>query len=274
MTNQKLTIIFMGAAINAGKAILSVYNSDFDTFKKVDNSPVTKADQLAEQQIIQTIMRFCQDIPIIAEESVSAGTIPEIENRYILIDPLDGTQEFIARNGEFTVNIALIESGRPQCAVVFIPTTTEMFLCDGLDSFRTRINKFSIAKLEKISVRKEPRSGLKALVSRSHNNSDTNNFLNNLPVNEVVSVGSAIKFCRIAEGSADIYPRFSPTMQWDSAAGDCILSGAGGMVVDTKLEPLLYTHKGKCKQEDFINPPFIAIGDPTLLTRYKKFMLN
>ena len=274
MTNQKLIMIFMGAAINAGKAILSVYNSDFDTFKKVDNSPVTKADQLAEQQIIQTIMRFCQDIPIIAEESVSAGTIPEIENRYILVDPLDGTQEFIARNGEFTVNIALIESGRPQCAVVFIPTTTEMFLCDGLDSFRTRINKFSIAKLEKISVRKEPRSGLKALVSRSHNNSETKNFLNNLPVNEVVSVGSAIKFCRIAEGNADIYPRFSPTMQWDSAAGDCILSGAGGMVVDTKLEPLLYTHKGKCNQEDFINPPFIAIGDPTLLTRYKKFMLN
>ena len=267
-------MIFMGAAINAGKAILSVYNSAFKTFKKADNSPVTKADQLAEQQIIQTLMRYCHDIPIVAEESVSTGTIPEIENRYILIDPLDGTQEFIAKNGEFTVNIALIESGRPKCAVVFIPCTTEMFLCDGLDSFRTRINKFSIAKLEKISVRKKPESGLKALVSRSHYNSDTKNFLNNLPVNEVVSVGSAVKFCRIAEGVADIYPRFSPTMQWDSAAGDCILSGAGGTVVDTKLEPFLYTHNGKCNQEDFINPSFIAIGDPALLTRYKKFMLN
>ncbi len=269
MSYQKLTMVFMGAAISAGKAILSVYNTDFKAFKKSDNSPVTKADQLAENEIIQTITRDCNDIPIISEELVSNGNIPEIENRFILIDPLDGTKEFIEKNGEFTVNIALIENGRPQCAVIFAPYTAEMFLSAGVVSYRTQIRRHSIAELKKLSVRNKPNGGIKALISRSHDNDATKNSLQALTVSEVEKVGSAIKFCRLAEGVADFYPRYAPTKQWDSAAGDCILSHAGGKVVDIKMNQLKYSHSGKCIQEDFENPYFVAVGDQSLLTQYQ-----
>ena len=274
MSYQKLTMIFMGAAISAGKAILSVYNTDFETFKKSDNSPVTKADQLAEDQIIQTITRDCNDFPIVSEELVSNGKIPEIENSFILIDPLDGTKEFIERNGEFTVNIALIESGRPQCAVIFAPYTAEMFLSAGFESYRTQIRKDSIDEFKKLSVRSTPKNGIKALISRSHDNDATKDSLQALSVSEIEKVGSAIKFCRLAEGVADFYPRYSPTKQWDSAAGDCILSHAGGKVVDTNMNQLKYSHSDKSIQEDFENPFFLAVGDQRLLTQYQRGLVN
>ena len=274
MNYEKLTITFMGAAIIAGKEILSVYNTDFNSDKKPDGSPVTLADQIAEKTIIERIIDDGYDIPIVSEELASSGIIPKIENRYILVDPLDGTKEFIAKNNEFVINIALIESGRPRCAVVFAPATTEMFLCDGFDSYRTRVKKFSFDALEKNSVRDKPDNGIKVLVSRSHNNDVTENSYKMLPTATVEKLGSALKICRLAEGSADFYPRFLPSKQWDIAAGDCILSSAGGKIVDSNLNQLNYSHPAEGVQNDFEIPSFIAVGDQNLLERYRESLIN
>lgn len=243
------------AALAAGEAILTVYAEGAEVMLKADCSPVTKADQQAEIIILDHLARAFPDVPVIAEESVAAGRVPEIgTGPFFLVDPLDGTKEFIARNGDFTVNIALIEGGAPVAGVVYAPVCKLAYSASksGVEKL-TIAADFTIADRQPIAVRPcsiEP----VALISRSHNSPETLAYLEQEKIAERRVVGSSLKFGLIAEGGADIYPRFSRTMEWDTAAGDAVLRAAGGQVTDAQGAPLAYGKPG------FENPSFIAFG--------------
>ncbi len=253
-------------ALQAGALIMSIYESGVDVSQKGDGSPVTRADQKAEQLILAQLSTLLPAVPIIAEEEVSAGRIPPVSDTYILVDPLDGTREFINRNGEFTVNIALIERGQPVCGVVYAPATSEIFWNDGSASSRADVVENALTDIRPIAVRPKPSKGLKVLASRSHLSEETRSLIERLPVDELVSAGSSLKFCRVASGEADFYPRLSPTMQWDTAAGDAVLRGAGGCVVREDHCDLEYVSPEHPKSEDFKNPFFIAVSDREILS--------
>ena len=244
------------AALEAGRAILNIYANGTEVMLKADCSPVTEADQQAEIIILDHLARAFADIPVIAEESVAAGHIPEIGNGpFFLVDPLDGTKEFIARNGDFTVNIALIEDGAPVAGIVYAPACNLAYVTSGtIVEKLTVAPDFTIATRQVITVRPCPQQPV-ALVSRSHNSPETLSYLEQEGITERCVVGSSLKFGLIAEGGADIYPRFSRTMEWDTAAGDAVLRAAGGMVTDTHGMPLVYGKPG------FENPSFIAYGE-------------
>ncbi|MEP3275115.1 MAG: 3'(2'),5'-bisphosphate nucleotidase CysQ [Stappiaceae bacterium] len=267
MNNTQITQSFIDMALEAGELIMKIYDSGVDVSQKGDGSPVTQADQEAEKLILAHLSRLLPDVPVVAEEEVSAGRIPPIENTYILVDPLDGTREFINRNGEFTVNIALVENGSPVCGVVYAPATSEMFWSDGSNSQRADVENNALQNARTISVRPEPETGLTVLASRSHLSEETRCLIDRLPVDELISAGSSLKFCRVAAGEADFYPRLSPTMQWDTAAGDAVLRGAGGSVVKEDHSDLDYVSPQQPKSEDFKNPFFIAVSNKEILSK-------
>jgi 3'(2'), 5'-bisphosphate nucleotidase len=240
-------------ARQAGDVVMSVYAQDFDVMHKGDQSPVTVADERAEAVIVAGLRALDASIPIVAEESMAKGQRPAaLGTRFWLVDPLDGTKEFIRRNGEFTVNIALIENGAPVMGVVYAPALGRMYAgAAGLGAYRWLDNA---QKTEAIAVRRADTSALVAVASKSHRTPETDAYLNRLPVTDSRSAGSSLKFCLVAEGSADIYPRFGPTCEWDTAAGDAVLRAAGGAVLDFSGAPLRY---GK---PDFLNPHFLAHG--------------
>lgn len=244
------------AALSAGKAIMEVYAGEIPFSIKADCSPVTQADGLAETIILAHLARAFPETPVVAEESVAAGRVPGIGGgRFFLVDPLDGTKEFIARNGDFTVNIALVENGAPVAGIVYAPAHGKGWsgvTGHGAQAFTTGAD---LAVTARRAVHARPCASLPvALASRSHNSAETRAFLEARGVNDYVSVGSSLKFCLLAEGEADLYPRFSRTMEWDTAAGDAVLRAAGGMVTDAKGVPLRYGKPG------FENPSFIATG--------------
>lgn len=237
-------------AERAGLEILSVYHGDFEVRSKRDASPVTEADERSERLILERLAEVAPGTPVIAEESVEAGRIPEIAGRpFLLVDPLDGTKEFVSRNGEFTVNIALIEDGSPVLGVVHLPVLGETYWRnDAGEAWRERDGARA-----RIHCR-APRDGLVAVASRSHSNPETDEYLSRFPIKERISAGSSLKLCRIAEGVADIYPRIGRTMEWDIAAGHAVLTAAGGRVLTLDDAPLRYGKPG------FENPPFVARG--------------
>ena len=241
-------------AVQAGRAIIEVYESDFSVRSKSDASPVTEADTRAERVILDGLARCAPGVAVVAEESVAAGDVPEIGGRpFFLVDPLDGTKEFIGRNGEFTVNIALIEDGAPTAGVVHLPALDETFWTDGdAGAWRARGG----APAERIACRRPGRDGLVVVASRSHRGPETGMYLERLPVAELVSAGSSLKLCRVAEGAADLYPRLGRTMEWDIAAGHAIVAAAGGSVEALDGPPLRYGKPG------FENPHFVARGLP------------
>ncbi len=240
-------------ARRAGRLVMDVYQTDFDVDTKGDASPVTKADRDAEELIIRAIREgITSDFPLVGEEAVSAGHIPDIKGTpFWLIDPLDGTKEFISRNGEFTVNIALIEDGRPVLGVVHLPVTDDTYVASKAGSFAQYGGE---GKAAQIFCRQAPAEGMIAIASKSHNTPETEAYLDRLPITSRTSAGSSLKFCRVAEGRADVYPRFGPTMEWDTAAGHAVLLYAGGDVITPDGPPLVY---GK---PDFRNSYFIASG--------------
>lgn len=242
----------VAVARRAGEAILAIYRTDFDVETKDDYSPVTQADLDAEAIILETLRALTPDIPIIAEEEVSAGRIPEVGDRFWLVDPLDGTREFLNRNGEFTVNIALIRDRRPVLGVVHTPDSGVTYTgC--LPGGATRQQGEGPA--EPIHVRTPPAEGLTIVASRRHGSAaEREHFLAGRKVAERMSCGSSLKFCVVASGEADIYPRFGPTMEWDTAAGHAVLAAAGGCITNTDGTPFLY------RKPDFRNPNFIAWG--------------
>lgn len=256
----------IAAALDAGAAILDVYaGDDLGVVTKADQSPVTAADAAAEAVILAALARLAPDLPVVAEEATAAGQAPaDLGRRFALVDPLDGTKEFIARNGEFTVNIALIEAGRPVAGVVLAPALGLIWWgVVGVGAFAAQLGTDgrTLTAKRPIRVRAAPVAGLSVLASRSHCGAATEDFLGRLTVAERISAGSSLKFCRIAEGICDLYPRHGPTMEWDTAAGDAILSAAGGKVTDTRGQPLVYGKRGRPGVADFLNPDFVAMGD-------------
>lgn len=240
-------------AREAGDRIMKVYETDFDVEHKEDQSPLTQADMASHRAIIDGLSRLCPDIPCLSEESAN---IPFEERRqwarYWLIDPLDGTKEFIKRNDEFTVNIALIEEHVPVIGVVYAPALgMSYFARRGQGCFRQQGNE----KPEPIRVRPLQENPIEVAGSRSHRGNSLDQFLSRIGPHEIVSMGSSLKLCLVAEGKADLYPRLGPTSEWDTAAAQCVVEQAGGQVTDMSMDRLGYNTK-----ESMLNPHFFVFG--------------
>jgi 3'(2'), 5'-bisphosphate nucleotidase len=235
----------------AGAVILQHYAEGTTVARKADASPVTAADEAGEAVIIAALRELTPDLPIVAEEAVARGEVPEVgEGAFWLVDPLDGTKEFISRNGEFTVNVGLVRDRKPVLGVVLAPARSLAWWgVVGEGASRREEGRVS-----PIRTRARPAQGAVAVASRSHRDAETDAWLTSEGITDTVSAGSSLKFCLVAEGKADIYPRFGPTMEWDTAAGDAVLRAAGGEVTTTQGVPFLYVKLG------FRNPGFIARG--------------
>lgn len=240
-------------ARQAGAVIMQVYGSDFGVRAKADASPVTAADEGAEAVIVAALRALSPTLPVVAEEAASRGEAPAAAARFWLVDPLDGTREFVARNGEFTVNIALVENGAPRLGVVFVPVQERLF------SGVVGGGAWAVERGARRAVhcRGVPAAGPTLACSRAHGDEAAlAAWMQGRGVAERVVAGSSLKFGLIAAGQADVYPRFGRTMEWDTAAGHAVLAAAGGGVVDLAGEPLRYGKPG------YENPHFVAFGDP------------
>ena len=243
--------------VRAGAAILAVYETDFAVTHKRDTSPVTEADAAGEAIILAALADLTPHIPVVAEEEYSAGRVPTTDGYFFLVDPLDGTKEFVERRGDFTVNIALIEGDAPSLGVVYAPTERRIYAGDvhgGYAWSALVAANDAIGPHERIAVRPAPEGGLAAVASRAHNSPETEAYLGQFDVASRVSRGSSLKICMVACGEADLYPRLAPTCEWDIAAGDAVLRAAGGMLYAPNGAPMPY---GK---ERFFNVGFVATG--------------
>ena len=252
MDLEKLLEPITALAVEAGNAILEVYATDFDVQNKADESPLTQADLASHNCIAAGLAQLTPDIPIISEED----GLPEFAvrgqwQRYWLIDPLDGTKEFVNRNGEFTVNIALIDSNRPIFGVVHVPVHDKTYIgCEGRGS-ELRAN----GETNSIRVSDASNTPVRIVGSRSHRGSSLDAFLGKLGDHDMLAMGSSLKFCTVAEGNADIYPRLGPTSEWDTAAAQAVVEQAGGQVLELDGKPLSYN-----KKADILNPWFLVTG--------------
>ena len=253
-------------ALAAGARAMEIYGSDFEVETKDDSSPVTRADRLGEEMILRGLAEAYPDIPVLAEEAAAEGRIPRLGARFFLVDPLDGTKEFIRKTGEFTVNIAYVEDGAAIAGVVYAPAAAALYYgAAGLGAFRRLAAPAGDAGTtgatatpdRPIATRTPPAAGLAAVVSRSHRTPQTDEFLKDYHITDYKAAGSSLKFCLLAAGEADIYPRLGRTMEWDTAAGQAVLEAAGGRVVD--LETGARLHYGK-RDRGFDNPHFCAYG--------------
>lgn len=240
-------------AIESGDAILEVYATDFDVQEKDDSSPLTQADMASNRRIEHGLRALTPNIPVLSEESA----LPAFAERsqwetYWLVDPLDGTKEFVNRNGEFTVNIALIEKNRPVFGVVHIPVHNKTYF--GCAGYGAELRSAG-AESRKIRVAEKSAERVRVVGSRSHGRSSLDGFLENLGEYEMHPMGSSLKFCLVAEGAADIYPRLGPTSEWDTAAAQAVVEQAGGSVITLDGKPLSYN----CKS-DILNPHFLVVG--------------
>lgn len=258
------------AALAGARAVMAVYRTDFCVERKADDSPVSEADRSAEAAILARLSAAMPDVPVVAEEAVAAGEVPAIGARFFLVDSLDGTKEFVSRNGEFTVNIALIEHGAPVLGVVLAPVLGLTFAAGPSGAWKGRTDQAFDETFDWTAIRtRSPGPAPVAVASRSHGNNATEKALADARCGERRMIGSSLKFCLLAEGSADFYPRLGPTMEWDTAAGDAVLRAAGGAVVTLDGAPLRYGKLGAPGMRDFENPHFFAAGDPALLQRLK-----
>ena len=257
-TDEKLTTLVLDAAIAAARVILDIYARPIAAVAKADGSPVTEADAAAEAIILDHLRPT--GIPVLGEESVAAGIVPVLGERYFVVDPLDGTKEFIKRNGEFTVNIALVEHGVPVLGVVLAPVTGETFIGDASGAWFCNTLSGIVEERRVISVASAER--LRIVASRSHGHAALAALCETLDVEADVSVGSSLKFCLLARGDAQLYPRFTPTCEWDTAAGQAILEAAGGAVVTLDGKPLTYGRGG-----EHLNPFFMAASSPELAAK-------
>ena len=248
-------------AREAGLAIMAVYENAFDVQRKSDDSPLTAADMAAHQVIADGLRRLTPQWPVLSEE---AADIPWAERSqwptYWLVDPLDGTREFIKRNGEFTVNIALVDQGEAVFGVVQAPVTGDVWHGSAATGAFRREGDRDTA----LRVRAPAHAPLRVAASRSHRDARTESFMARMSASvdgavEPIGLGSSLKFCRVAEGGLDIYPRFGPTSEWDTAAAQCVLEGAGGAVLDPQGRPFRYNQR-----DTLLNGDFVAIGDLSL----------
>ena len=239
----------------AGRLILAMPAASIGASKKPDGSPVSRADVEAEKLILERLKKLLPDLPVIAEESFAPGG-GEAGDLFLLVDPLDGTREFLAGHKDYTVNIALIEAGEPIVGAICAPARAEVFVGGG-KAFQAQLaTSGALSSLTRITSVAVPPAGLRAVVSRSHLDAHTEQWIREHAVAERKPAGSSLKFCLLARGEADVYPRLAPTMEWDIAAGHAILNAAGGCVLAENGSPLAY---GKAKA-GFKNPGFIAWG--------------
>jgi 3'(2'), 5'-bisphosphate nucleotidase len=251
-----LALQFAAMASEAGKVIMAIYASGPRVEVKADRTPVTDADRAAERVIRARLSDVLPEVPVIAEESFKglAGPAPE---RFVLVDPLDGTREFISRNGEFTVNIALVEGKDPVAGCVYVPALNALYLA-GEGAYRASVEPGelppALTTMQKLATKPYPAEGLRAMASRSHLDAESEALLRRLPVVSWKPAGSSLKFCLIAQGDGDVYPRLAPTMEWDTAAGQAVLTAAGGCVIGRDGAPLRYGKEG------FRNTGFVAWG--------------
>lgn len=252
--------IFAELAVAAGVVVMDIYGTDSHVHAKPDQSPVCDADIAAEKIILAGLTARLPHLPVVAEEAAANGAkLPEADV-FILVDPLDGTREFLAHNGEFTVNLGLIVAGEPKAGVVYAPALQQIWIAGSHAYAATVAPGAALPARDQrrlIHTREAPADGLVALASRSHADPQTEAYLAQLPIKARQPAGSSLKFCRIAEAAADVYPRFGPTMEWDTAAGDAVLRAAGGLVFDDTGEALRY---GKFAR-NYKNGPFVAWGD-------------
>ncbi len=247
--------------LEAGAEIMRIYATDFAVTIKGDASPVTEADQAAEAIILRGLKHLAPGIPVIAEEEAAAGRFPSIAGRFFLVDPLDGTKEFVSKNGEFTVNIALIEDREPVLGAVYAPAIGKLYWGSKHGgAFMADVTDNTMGPAKAITVRK-PSGPLIAIGSRSHGSAATQAYLEGYNVGEFVAAGSSLKFCLVAEGRADIYPRMGRTMEWDTAAGDAVLRAAGGRVETLEGTLLVYGKRTDSGDGNYANPHFVAFGD-------------
>lgn len=238
----------------AGEAIMQVYRRDFEVEHKADDSPLTAADLASNRIIMAGLQELTPELPRLSEEGRDISfSERKAWRRYWLIDPLDGTREFVKKNGEFTVNIALVENGAPVLGVVYAPDKGQTYMGEvGVGAWKQADG----GRPEPISTR-AAQARPRILVSKSHRTAEVDRLLERVGDYEPVSVGSSLKFCLVAEGAADFYPRLGPTSEWDTAAGHAVVQAAGGRVTDTELNDLRYN-----QEESLLNPDFLVIGDP------------
>lgn len=259
--DEAMLDLFERLALEAGRVVMDVFNADITVRRKPDASPVTDADRASEKLILKGLRAAYPHIPCVAEEEASEGIAPANPGEtFFLVDPLDGTKEFIDRHTDFTVNIALIRNGGPEIGVVYAPCTRRFF--SGRPGLAQAIDVTPDHRMtgrRKIGVR-QAGVPLAIVASRSHRTAETDAFIRKIEAAEIVSVGSSLKFCLVASGEADIYPRFGRTMEWDTAAGDAILRAAGGITRTPDGKPLAYGKRNQPLETDFANPSFIATG--------------
>lgn len=260
---QALTEQLAALALKAGAVILEVYDSPFDVSQKADKSPVTLADQRADDLILEGLKVTAPGIPVISEESYTGDMSAATAQTFFLVDPLDGTKEFVRRNGEFTVNIGLIHNRNPIAGVVYAPALSRLFVATGPD------NAFSLDlpptqtlptqnERRRLSIRRAGSDALEAVVTRSHPNKKTDEYLNLFRNVRPRAIGSSLKICLVAAGEADLSPRFGPTMEWDTAAAHAVARAAGARLFDARSGvPVFY---GKTDQ-NLVNPGFVVVGD-------------
>jgi len=252
---QKLVTSVIEISAQASASILEIYNTDFSVQNKKDNSPLTEADLASHRTICKGLQEIAPDIPILSEESID---LPYQERKqwhsYWLVDPLDGTREFVKRNDEFTVNIALINDGKPILGVVHVPVTGVCYFASkDSGAFKTELGK----QVVQIHSKQSAENKLVIAGSRSHGNTKQKKFFSILAENtEIIAMGSSLKLCLVAEGKADLYPRFGPTSEWDTAAAQCVVEEAGGLVTDSEINPIVYNTK-----DSLLNPDFMVIAD-------------
>jgi 3'(2'), 5'-bisphosphate nucleotidase len=262
--DSQLAEALLPAAIEAGRAILAVRAKSVTVEHKADSSPVTEADRAAEAIILRYLDRLVPTAPVVAEEAVEAGRLPAVGREFFLVDPLDGTKEFVKGGDDFTVNIALVRDHVPVVGIVLAPATDTLYvgvlgkgawIAGGIRSGERKV----------IAVRTPPQQ-IDVVASKSHRTPETDEYIARYAVGELVSAGSSLKFCLVAEGKADLYPRMGTTMQWDTAAGDAVLRAAGGTVEAVDGGALLYGPNGAEGVVAFRNPWFIAAGKVPILS--------
>jgi 3'(2'), 5'-bisphosphate nucleotidase len=241
-------------AKSAGEAILRIYETDFSVYEKSDLSPLTEADLAAHNVISNGLLELTPEIPVLSEESAKIPfSLRKSWKRYWLIDPLDGTKEFVKRNGEFTVNIALIDNHKPILGVIYVPVSKVTYYgSKDAGAFK----QLPDSDAESIAVSSKRGDTVRVAGSRSHAGESLKRYLENLGEHQIVSMGSSLKSCLVAEGLADIYPRLGPTSEWDTGAAQAIVEAAGGRLTDTRMQPLRYNSK-----ESVLNPDFFVFGD-------------
>lgn len=261
VNHKDLALALIQTVLDAGRVEMEVYCGDIIVETKEDLSPVTIADKAAEEIILRDLAKIEPGIPILAEEAASEGIIPEIGDQFFLVDPLDGTKEFIKKSDEFTVNIALIENGVPVFGIIYAPATEKLFVtlgegeaCVAKVPIDKQFESLEELNLTRLKTNPADPTAMRVVASKSHMTDETKAYLEKLDVTEFVSAGSSLKFCMLAEGLADIYPRFGPTMEWDTGAGHAVLIAAGGVVVLEDGSPFTY---GNTDQK-YLNPYFIA----------------